>query len=164
MRESRTSGSVRGACDETHVPTATAAPALGLQIQVLKASTSVEIEAAFASLASALPDALFLGGDAFFDSRRVQFVILATRLGIPTTASGRDQVEAGLLMSYGTDVLDRYRQVAVYAGRILRGEKPADMPVTQSTKFELVINLQTARALGIEVPPTLLAIADEVIE
>jgi putative ABC transport system substrate-binding protein len=141
-----------------------AARALGLQIQELKASTSGEIETAFARLALTGADALFIGGDPFFGSRRVQFVIWATRLGIPTASSTRDAVEAGLLMSYGTDLLDRYRQVAAYAGRILKGEKPADMPVMQSTKFELVINLQTARALGIEVPPTLLATADAVIE
>jgi putative ABC transport system substrate-binding protein len=141
-----------------------AAPGLGLQIQVLKAGTSSEIEAAFASLARTGADAFFIGNDAFFDSRRVQFVILATRLGIPTSHASRDAVEAGVLMSYGTDVLDRYRQVALYAGRILKGEKPADLPVQQSSKFELVVNLQTARALGIEVPPSLLARADEVIE
>ena len=141
-----------------------AARALGLQVEVLRASTSKEIETAFASLARDRADALFIANDAFFDSRRVQLVILATRLGIPTSFSVRDGVEAGLLMSYGTDLLDTYRQVAVYAGRILKGEKPADLPVNQSTKFELVINSQTARALGIEVPPALLAIADEVIE
>jgi putative ABC transport system substrate-binding protein len=141
-----------------------AARALGLQVEVLRASTSKEIETAFASLARDRADALFIATDAFFDSRRVQLVILATRLGIPTSFSVRDGVEAGLLMSYGTDLLDTYRQVAVYAGRILKGEKPADLPVNQSTKFELVINSQTARALGIEVPPALLAIADEVIE
>jgi putative ABC transport system substrate-binding protein len=141
-----------------------AAPALGLQIQELKASTSGEIKAAFASLARTGADALFIGGDAFFDSRRVQFVILATRLGIPASFSVRDAVEAGLLMSYGTDLLDRYRQVAVYAGRILKGEKPADMPVMQSIKFELVINLTAAKALGVAIPPGVLAIADEIIE
>jgi putative ABC transport system substrate-binding protein len=141
-----------------------AAPGLGLQIQELKASTNRDIDAAFASLARAPADALFVSGDAFFDSRRVQFVVLASRLGLPTSFPSRDGVEAGLLMSYGTDIIDSYRQVAVYAGRILKGEKPAEMPVMQATKFELAINLQTARALGIEVPPSLLALADEVIE
>jgi putative tryptophan/tyrosine transport system substrate-binding protein len=141
-----------------------AAAVLGLQIEVLKAGTRAEIEAAFASLAHMPADALFIGGGAFFDSRRVQLVILATRLGIPTFSSTREGVEAGLLISYGTDILDMYRQVAVYAGRILKGAKPADLPVVQAVKFELVINLQTARALGIEVQPSLLATADEVIE
>jgi putative ABC transport system substrate-binding protein len=141
-----------------------AAPGLGLEIQELKASTSRDIDAAFASLARTPADALFIGPDAFFDARRVQFVVLASRLGIPTSGTGRDSVEAGLLMSYGTDVPDRYRLVAVYAGRILKGEKPAEMPVMQSTKFELVINLQTARALGLTVPQSLLVAADEVIE
>jgi putative ABC transport system substrate-binding protein len=141
-----------------------AARALGLQVEILKASTGREIESALTGLARNRADALFIGSDAFFDTRRVQLVILATRLGIPTAFFDRGGVEAGLLMSYGTDVIDTYRQVAVYAGRILKGEKPADLPVNQSTKFELVINSQTARALGIEVPPALLAIADEVIE
>jgi putative ABC transport system substrate-binding protein len=141
-----------------------AARALGLQIQVLNASTRKEIEAAFESLRHSPADALFIMNDAFYESRRVQLVILATRLGIPTVYPNRTAVEAGLLMSYGPDVIDTYRQVAFYAGRILKGDRPADLPVTQSTKFELVINLQTARALGIEVPPVLLATADEVIE
>jgi len=141
-----------------------AAGALGLQIQVLNASTRKEIEAAFGSLTRSPADALFIMNDAFFSSRRVQFVILATRLGIPTVFADRTGVEAGLLMSYGPDIIDTYRQVAFYAGRILKGERPADLPVIQSSRFELVINLQTARALGIEVPPPLLATADEVIE
>jgi putative tryptophan/tyrosine transport system substrate-binding protein len=141
-----------------------ASHALGLQVEVLKASSNREIEAAFAGLARDRADALFIGSDAFFDTRRVQLVLLATRLGIPTAFSDRDGVEAGLLMSYGADVIDTYRQVAVYAGRILKGEKPGDLPVNQSTKFEFVINSQTARVLGIEVPPALLAVADEVIE
>ena len=141
-----------------------AAGALGLQIQVLNASTRKEIEAAFGSLTRSPADALFIMNDAFFSSRRVQFVILATRLGIPTVFADRTGVEAGLLMSYGPDIIDTYRQVAFYAGRILKGERPADLPVIQSSRFELVINLQTARALGIEVPPALLATADEVIE
>ena len=141
-----------------------AARALGLQIQVLNASTRKEIEAAFGSLTRSPADALFIMNDAFFSSRRVQFVILATRLGIPTVFADRTGVEAGLLMSYGPDIIDTYRQVAFYAGRILKGERPADLPVIQSSKFELVINLQTARALGIKVPLALLDTADEVIE
>jgi len=141
-----------------------AAPALGLQIRVLKASTSREIEAAFATIAREPTDALFIGNDAFFASRRLQFAILAARQGIPATHSSREAVEAGGLMSYGTDIIDMYRLVGAYVGRILKGAKPADLPVVQSTKFELVINLITAKALGLTVPPTLLAIADEIIE
>ena len=127
-----------------------AARALGLQIQVLHASTSRDIEAAFATIVSDRADALFVGPDGFFNSRRVQFATLATRYGIPAAYASREIVEVGGLMSYGTDLLDMYRQVGVYAGRILKGAKPADLPVVQSTKFELVINLQTARALGLD--------------
>ena len=141
-----------------------AARAIGLQIQVLNASTSREIDAAFATLARERPDALFVAADAFFASRRVQFATLAARDRIPAAYANRDFVAAGGLMSYGTDFADSYRQVGVYTGNILKGAKPADLPVVQSTKFEFVINLQTAKALGIDVPPTLLAIADEVIE
>jgi putative ABC transport system substrate-binding protein len=141
-----------------------AAPTIGLQIQMLNATTIGEIDAAFATLAHERPDALFVAPDQFFGSRRGQFATLATRDRIPATYSNRDMVAAGGLMSYGTDLADMYRQVGVYTGRILKGAKPADLPVVQSTKFELVINLQTARALGIEVPPGLLATADEVIE
>jgi putative ABC transport system substrate-binding protein len=137
---------------------------IGLQIQVLNASTSGEIDATFATLARERPDALFVGGDAFFVSRRVQFATLATRDRIPASYTNREHVAVGGLMSYGTNSADSYRQVGVYTGSILKGAKPADLPVVQSTKFELLINLQTARALGIEVPPLLLAIADEVIE
>jgi putative ABC transport system substrate-binding protein len=141
-----------------------AASKLGLQIQVLHASTNGEIEAAFAILARTPADALFAGNDAFFTSRRVQIAILEARHGLPSSHSNRSDVEVGSLMSYGTDVLDIYRLVAVYAGRILKGEKPADLPVMQSSKFELVINLSTARTLGLTVPPGLMAIADEIIE
>jgi ABC-type uncharacterized transport system substrate-binding protein len=140
------------------------ASTLGLQIQTFEASTSREIDAAFAAISRERADALFVAPDAFFSSRRVQFAILAARNGIPAAYSSRYYTEVGGLMSYGTDVLDRGRQVGVYAGKILNGAKPADLPVRQSTKFELVINLQTARALGLEVPPGLLTAADEVIE
>jgi putative ABC transport system substrate-binding protein len=141
-----------------------AARVIGLQIQVLNASTSGEIDAAFATLARERPDALFVAGDGFFGSRRVQFAASAARDRIPAAYSQRTSVEAGGLMSYGTDVGDMVRQIGVYTGNILKGAKPADLPVQQPTKFEFVINLQTARTLGIEVPATLLAIADEVIE
>src|SRR5215831_10260837 len=141
-----------------------AARAIGLQTQVLNASTSREIEAAFATIVNDRADALFVGPDGFFNSRRVQFATLATRYGIPAAYASRETVEIGGLMSYGTDLLDMYRQVGVYTGRILKGAKPADLPVVQSTKFEFVINLQTARALGIEVPNAIQLLADEVIE
>jgi putative tryptophan/tyrosine transport system substrate-binding protein len=141
-----------------------AARSIGLQIQVLKASTSREIEAAFATLVRDRAEALFVAPDGFFSSRRVQFATLATRYGIPAAYSSRELVEVGGLMSYGTDLLDMYRQVGDYTGRILKGAKPADLPVVQSTKFEFVINLQTARALGIGVPNSLQLLADEVIE
>ena len=141
-----------------------AARAIGLQIQVLNASTSREIEAAFATLVRDRADALFVAPDAFFVSRRVQFATLAARHGIPAAHTTREEVEAGGLMSYGTDNVDMWRQVGAYTGQILKGAKPADLPVLQSTKFEFVINLQTARALGLEVPPQLLASADEAIE
>jgi len=141
-----------------------AARAIGLQIQVLNASTSREIEAAFATLVRDRADALFVMPEVFFVNRRVQFATLAARDRVPTSGPNREMVEAGLLMSYGTDILDTWRQVGVYTGQILKGAKPAELPVLQSTKFEFVINLQTARALGLEVPPQLLARADEVIE
>ena len=141
-----------------------AAPTIGLQIQTLNASTIGEIDAAFASLARERPDALFVAPDGFFNCRRVQFATLTARDRIPATYETREDVAAGGLMSYGTDLADMFRQVGVYTGNILKGAKPADLPVLQSTKFEFVINLQTARALGIEVPPGVLSIADEVIE
>jgi putative ABC transport system substrate-binding protein len=141
-----------------------AAPTIGLQIQILNATTIGEIDAAFASLARERPDALFVAPDAFFTSRRGQFTTLAAANKIPAAFPDRDYVAAGGLMSYGTDLADMFRQVGVYTGKILKGAKPAELPVAQSTKFEFVINLQTARALGVEVPPGVLSIADEVIE
>jgi putative ABC transport system substrate-binding protein len=141
-----------------------AACATGLQIQVFNASTSREIEAAFAGFVSARVDALFLAPDGFFNSRRVQITTLAARHTLPAAYPQRDFAEAGGLISCGSNVSDAYRQVGVYAGRVLKGAAPADLPVVQSAKFELVINLPTARALGLEVPPMLLARADEVIE
>jgi ABC-type uncharacterized transport system substrate-binding protein len=141
-----------------------AARAMGLQIQVLEASTSREINAAFATFARERPDALFVGPDIFFLSRRLQLAHLATRHAIPATYSARPYAEAGGLMSYGTNITDAWRQLGVYTGRILKGAKPADLPVEQLSKFELVINVETARMLGITVPPTLLSTADEVIE
>jgi len=141
-----------------------AARALGLQIQVLNASTRSEIEAAFATLVRDRADALYVAGDAFFTSRRVQFATLAASYRIPATYPSREAVEAGGLMSYATDRVDMWRQVGTYTGQILKGAKPADLPVLQSTKFEFVINMQTARALGIEVPNSIQLLADEVIE
>jgi putative tryptophan/tyrosine transport system substrate-binding protein len=141
-----------------------AAPAIGLQIQTLNATTINEIDAAFAGFASERPDALFLAGDGFFLDRRVQFATLTARDRIPAAGAQSEFVKAGMLMSYGTDNAEMFRQVGNYAGRILKGEKPAELPVLQSTKFEFVINLHTARTLKIEVPPGVLSIADEVIE
>jgi ABC-type uncharacterized transport system substrate-binding protein len=141
-----------------------AAPTIGLQIKILNASTIDEIDAAFATLARERPDALFVAPDGFFTSRRGQFATLTARDKIPAAYSVREHVEAGGLMSYGTDLADMFRQVGVYTGSILKGAKPADLPVLQLTKFELVINLQTARALGIQVPPGVISVADDVIE
>jgi len=142
-----------------------AARAMGLQIQIiLEASSSREIEAAFATLVRNRADALFVAPDGFFGSRRVQFATLAARHAIPAAYPNRSYPEVGGLMSYGTDTLDYYRQVGVYTGQILKGAKPADLPVLQSTKWEFVINMQTARALGLEVPNSLQLLADEVIE
>ena len=141
-----------------------AAPTLGLQIQILNASTINEIDEAFATLAREHPDALFVTGDAFFVSRRGQLATLTTRDRIPATYSVRDQVAAGGLMSYGTDLADMFLQVGVYTGSILKGAKPADLPVLQTTKFEFVINRTTAKALGLTIPAGVLSIADEVIE
>jgi putative ABC transport system substrate-binding protein len=155
--------SARGA-EATMRDLAEAARALGLQIRLLNASMSGEIDAAFAGFAVERPDALFVATDAFFSSRRVQLASLAARDRLPAAFGNRVIVEVGGLMSYAPDFAVLFRQVGVYAGSILKGVKPAELPVVQSTKFELVINLQTARLLGLDVPPTLLAIADEVIE
>jgi ABC-type uncharacterized transport system substrate-binding protein len=141
-----------------------AARAIGLQIQVLNASTSREINAAFVTFVRERPDALFVGLDPFLISRRVQLVHLATHHRVPAIFSNREFVEAGGLMSYGSNLKDAWRQVGAYAGRILKGAKAADLPVVQASKFELVINAETARTLGLTVPPSLVATADEVIE
>jgi len=141
-----------------------AAAALGLEIQVFNASTSREIDAAFAMLAHERVDAVFVGPDPFFNTRRIQLANLSARYLMPATYAVREYAEAGGLMSYGTSLADMFRQVGAYTARILKGTKPSDLPVVQSTKFEFVLNLQTARLLGLDVPPTLLARADEVIE
>jgi putative tryptophan/tyrosine transport system substrate-binding protein len=149
--------------DETLKGVQEAARAFGLEIFVFNASTIGEIDAVFA-LARERADALFIAGDGFFASRRGQFATLAARDRMPASSVNRDMVEAGLLMSYGTNIADMFRQVGIYTGGILKGAEPADLPVLQTTKFEFVINLQTARSFGLEVPPMLLARADEVIE
>ena len=141
-----------------------AARAVGLQIQVLNASTSREINEAFATFVRERPDALFVGQDVFFVSRRLQLANMAARHAVPMTSGSRDLAEVGGLMSYGTNITDAHRQIGLYTGRILKGAKPADLPVVQSTKFELVINAQTATMLGLTVPDKLLVAADEVIE
>src|SRR5262249_31382997 len=136
--------------------------ALGFQTQIVNAGTSREIDMAFAAFTRERPDAVFLGQDAFFNGRRHQLANSAARHALPMTAGSRDICEVGGLMSYGSNIVDSYRQQGVYVGRILKGAKPSDLPVEQSAKFELVINAQTARILGIEIPSTLLARADEV--
>jgi putative ABC transport system substrate-binding protein len=141
-----------------------AARPLGLQIQVINASTIHEIDTAFASMVRERFDAVFVGSDAYLNSRRVQLTHLASRHAIPATYGVRDYVEAGGLMSYGANIVDAFREIGAYAGRILKGAKPADLPVVQASKFELVINAGTARMLGLTVPPQLLATADQVIE
>jgi putative ABC transport system substrate-binding protein len=152
------------AADATLKEAREAAPPLGMQILGFDTSTPGEIDAAFAAMVRERADALLVGGDSFLFSRRGQLATLAARDRLPMTAFVREFADAGGLMTYGTSVADMYRQVGIYAGSVLKGTKPADLPVLQSTKFELVINLQTARALGLEVPPMLLARADEVIE
>jgi putative tryptophan/tyrosine transport system substrate-binding protein len=144
--------------------TSKAAHDLGLQIHILNASSIREIEAAFATLVRDRPDALFIAPDGFFTSRRVQFATLAAHHRVPAAYFSREFVEVGGLMSYGSDISDVYRQVGVYTGQILKGAKPADLPVVQSTKFEFVINMQTARLLGIEVPNSIQLRADALIE
>jgi putative tryptophan/tyrosine transport system substrate-binding protein len=143
---------------------APAARAIGLEIQVLNASTSREIDAAFARFVQDRPDALFVGQDVFFVNRRVQLANMAARYAVPMAAGSRDIPEVGGMMSYGTNIADAHRLIGDYAGRMLKGAKPADLPVVQSTKFELVINAQTARMLGLTIPDKLLVAADEVIE
>jgi putative ABC transport system substrate-binding protein len=140
------------------------AAASGLRIVILEATTVRDIDAAFVSLLREKADALFVAPSAFFSGRRVQLSILAARYNIPAIFGGRDFVEAGGLMSYGTDLADAFRQTGIYAARILKGAKAADLPVLQSTKFELTINLSTARTLGVTIPPSLLALADLVID
>ncbi|HKF09658.1 MAG TPA: ABC transporter substrate-binding protein [Xanthobacteraceae bacterium] len=140
------------------------AQAIGLQIRVLNVGTNREIDTAFASFEHERPDALFIGSGSLFNGRRVQLTQWAAHHRIPASYAGREFVEAGGLMSYGSNSTDAYRQSGAYVGRILKGAKPADLPVVQSTKFELVINAQTARMLGLTVPDKLLALADEVIE
>ena len=141
-----------------------AAQAMGLQIKVFNTTTSSDIDAAFATFAGERPDAVFIGQDPFLNSRRLQLSMLAMRHAIPAAYSGREYAEVGGLMTYGSNIADAYREVGVYVGRILKGAKAADLPVVQSSKFELIINAQTARILGLILPQTLLATADEVIE
>jgi putative ABC transport system substrate-binding protein len=141
-----------------------AAQTMGLQIQVGRARTSREINEAFTAFANERPHALFVAQDGLFSARRVHLAQLTTRYVIPAAYGSRDFAEAGGLMSYGANIVDAYRQVGAYTGRILKGAKPVDLPVVQSSKFELVLNAETARTLGLAIPPSLLAIADEVIE
>ena len=141
-----------------------AASAMGWQVEIVKASTNREIDVAFATIKEKRVDALLVAPDTLMANRRVQIATLAVRDAIPLIASERDASEAGGLMSYGTSLVDTYRQTGIYTGRILKGENPADLPVLRATKFEFVINLQTARTIRLEIPPTLLALADEVIE
>jgi putative tryptophan/tyrosine transport system substrate-binding protein len=141
-----------------------AAPGLGLELLFFSASTPTEIDTAFAAIAGVRADALFIAPDGFLASRASQFATLTARDRLPASIFSSEAVAVGLLMSYGTSIADVFRQVGVYTGSILKGAKPAELPVLQSTKFEFIINLQTARSLGLDVPPTLLARADEVIE
>jgi putative ABC transport system substrate-binding protein len=141
-----------------------AASALGLQVLAVNAGTSTELTAAFDTMMRERADAIFIGNDPLFTSRRIQLILLAARHALPASYPGRQYPEVGGLMSYGSNIADAYRQIGIYTGRILRGAKPADLPVVQSSKFELVINAETSRLLGLTLPPSLLAIADEVIE
>jgi putative tryptophan/tyrosine transport system substrate-binding protein len=141
-----------------------AAAAIGRQIEVLSATTNLDIDAAFPRLAQKRADALLVAPQILFSTRRVQLVTLAARHAVPTMFYQREYVEAGGLMSYGSSIIDRERQLGVYTGRILKGEKPTDLPILRAVKFEFVINLQTAKTIGLDVPPTLVARADEVIE
>ena len=141
-----------------------AASVIGVKVQTLKAATDREIDAAFVSLVQERTGALLVGNDLFLNNRIEQLVALAARHAIPAMYPLRDFAAAGGLMSYGGGLTDNYQQVGIYTGRVLKGEKPADLPVVQPTKYELVINLKTARALAIDIPPTLVALADEVIE
>jgi putative tryptophan/tyrosine transport system substrate-binding protein len=154
----------RSTTEATSIALKEAAPGLGLELLFFSASTPTEIDAAFAAIAEARADALFVGADAFFVSRSKQFAALTTRDRLAASAFAGENAEAGLLMSYGTNLAEMFRQIGIYCGTILKGAKPAELPVLQSTKFEFVINLQAARMLGVEVPPTLLARADVVIE
>jgi putative tryptophan/tyrosine transport system substrate-binding protein len=142
----------------------TAAAVIGLKVQILKAHTDREIDAAFVSLVQERTEALLVGGDLFFNNRIEQIVALAARHAIPTMYTFRELVVAGGLISYGVSLTEQYREVELYTGRILKGEKPGNLPVQQMTKIELIINLKTAKALKLEIPPTMLATANEVIE
>jgi putative ABC transport system substrate-binding protein len=141
-----------------------AATALGLQIRVFNVDTIDDINLAFATIALDRPDAIFVGVTPFLNSRRVQIAQLAAYHRLPATYASREYAEVGGLMSYGSNVVDAYQQLGIYSSRILKGAKPADLPVVQANKFELIINAQTARMLGLVVPPSMLATADEVIE
>jgi putative ABC transport system substrate-binding protein len=141
-----------------------AAPAMGLQIQPLNATTIGELDSAFETMRRERADALIVAGDAFFLNRRVQLATLTARDRIPATYASREFVAASGLMSYGTDIADMFHQVGVYTGSILKGAKPTDLPVLQTTKFEFAINRTTAKALGLTIPASVLSIADEVIE
>jgi putative ABC transport system substrate-binding protein len=154
----------RSASETTIKEVGEVAPKLGLQVLTYNASTPAEIDAAFAALKRDQAEAVFVAGDGFLNSRRGQIATLAARDKLPTAAAGRESPVSGMLMGYGASISDMYRQVGIYAASIVKGARPSDLPVLQSTKFEFVINLQTAKALGIEVSPTLLARADKVIE